>query len=163
MPAGHSCVAASTGTSVRSTCRSPTTVRSGVPPKVVADLLHEEGAIGLVAPVNVRADGGLVWTVPQSLAGYQGRFIFIVDAWITGSGDGAWLGSGPNARELTAQSGAFSQFAPASTPKGSAVRGLFLVLRVDNGKICGLGPPASAGECSAHVEIFARLEPAVLP
>lgn len=148
---------------------------SGLPPKAIADQI-QPGSIGLVGPVDLRPDGGLVWTVPQSLNGFQGRFIFIVDAWIGGGGLGdacdilgqpcdrsTRLGSGPNARELTAQPGAISQFAPPNTPVGSAVRGLFLVSRVDNGKVCGMAPLASDGQCSAQIEILARLEPAVLP
>jgi len=148
---------------------------SGLPPKAIADQI-QPGSIGLVGPVDLRPDGGLVWTVPQSLNGFQGRFIFIVDAWISRGGLGdacdivgqpcdrsTRLGSGPNARELTAQTGAISQFAPRNTPVGPAVRGLFLVSRVDNGKVCGMAPLASAGQCSAQIEILARLEPAVLP
>ncbi|HEX7612045.1 MAG TPA: hypothetical protein VF371_04655 [Candidatus Limnocylindrales bacterium] len=148
---------------------------SGLPPKAIADQI-QRGSIELVGPVDLRPDGGLVWTVPQSLNGFQERFIFIVDAWIGGGGLGdacdiggqpcdrsTRLGSGPNARELTAQTGAISQFTPPNTPVGSDVRGLFLVRRVDNGKVCGMAPLASAGQCSAQVEILARLEPAVLP
>ena len=114
--------------------------------------------------------------MPQVLADYQGSPIFIVDAWISGGGLGdacdiggqacdrsSRLGSGPFARELTTESAAFVQFAPPSTPIGTAAHGLFLVRRVDNVKTCGTGPPASAGTCSAQVQILAQLEPAATP
>jgi hypothetical protein len=130
---------------------------SGVAPKALADVIQPDGSIALVGPVDLRPDGGLVWTVPQALAAYQNRFIFIVDAWMFTDGQSAWLDSDATA-ELTAQDGTFSQFAPAGTPAGTAVHGLFLVQRVEDGKTCGLSPTASAGNCFPQGEILARLE-----
>jgi len=132
------------------------------PLKVVADLVQSDGSVGLVGPVDVRTDGGLIWTVPQALGDFQGRFIFILDATMFSDGTATWLDSDASA-ELTAQDGAFSQFAPPGAPPRSGVQGLFLVSNVDNGKTCGTGPPASAGACSPHVKILARLETATLP
>ena len=54
---------------------------SGVAPKALADVIQPDGSIALVGPVDLRPEGRLVWTVPQALAAYQDRFIFIVDAW----------------------------------------------------------------------------------
>jgi hypothetical protein len=135
---------------------------AGVPPKVLADLVQTDGSLGLVGPVDIRPDGGLVWTVPEALVDYPGRFIFILDATMISDGTTTWLDSDASA-ELTAQDGAFSQFAPVGTPHSSGVQGLFLVSNVNEGKTCGTGPPASSGACSAHVEILARLETATTP
>jgi len=120
-------------------------------------VIQPDGSIALVGPVDLRPDGRLVWTVPQALAAYQDKFIFIVDAWMFTDGQSAWLDSDATA-ELTAQDGAFSQFAPAGTPAGTAVHGLFLVERVEDGKTCGLSPTASAGDCFPQGDILARLE-----
>ena len=130
---------------------------SGVTPKSLADVIRPDGSIAVVGPVDLRPDGGLVWTVPQALAAYQDRFIFIVDAWMFADGQSAWLDSDATA-ELTAQDGAFSQFAPAGTLAGTAVHGLFLVQKVNPAKTCGPNPTASSGDCSPIVDILARLE-----
>ena len=120
-------------------------------------MIQPDGSIAVVGPVDPRPDGGLVWTVPQALAAYQDRFIFIVDAWMFTDGQSAWLDSDATA-ELTAQDGAFSQFAPAGTLAGTAVHGLFLVQKVNPPKTCGPNPTASSGDCSPIVDILARLE-----
>lgn len=132
---------------------------SGVPPKALADLIQPGGSIGLVGPVDLRPDGGLVWTVPQALTAYQDRFIFIVDAWIFSDGQKAWLDSDAKA-ELTAQDGAFARFAPPGTAASTAFHGLFLVQRVNAGKACDVIPVATAGTCYPQVEVLARLEAA---
>jgi hypothetical protein len=139
---------------------------AGVAPAALADTMLTDGKVALVGPVNVRSDGGLVWTVPQALAS-DGMFIYIVDAWISGAHPLAcddptktcdtWLGS-ENGREFTVQSGAYLDFAPQGDAEGAPRRGLFLVERIDKGKTCGTAAPASAGQCSAQVEVLARLE-----
>jgi hypothetical protein len=148
-----------------------------IPPTVVADTIQADGSIGLVGPLELGPDG-IVWTVPQALPQYAngwqyGSAVYIIDASITGHGesgcdapsdlcDDSWLGSGPNAHELTAQSGAFHKFGSTGATDGVAIHGLFLVQSAPGGilKSCGAGPAASAGSCSAHVGIIARLEPA---
>jgi hypothetical protein len=133
---------------------------SGVAPKALADVIQPDGSIGLVGPVDLRPDGGLLWTVPQTLTAYPDRFIFIVDAWMFSDGQRAWLDSDATA-ELTAQNGAFGQFAPPGIAATTSFHGLFLVQRVDTGKTCGPSPTAPTGSCYPQVQILARLEVAV--
>jgi hypothetical protein len=158
---------------------------AGIPERPLADIIQPNGQIGLIGTLESRPDGSIVWTVPQAIPQYTaskdqgwqfGGAFYIVDAWISGHGesgcdapaalcDDSWLGSGPNTRELTAQSGAFHKFGSTRTTDGPAIHGLFLVVSSPGGigKTCSLEPVASAGGCSAHAEVLARLEPAVLP
>lgn len=132
---------------------------SGVPPRAVADMIQPDGSVRLVGPLDLRPDGGLVWTVPQALGngGWANRGLFIVDASMISYGDGTWLDSDASA-ELTAQIGAFRRFAPAGT-SGSMVHGFFLVRPVIS-KACMLASAPSSDACTPQVEILARLEPA---
>ena len=135
---------------------------TGVAPKAVADLIQADGSIGLVGPLDLRPDGGIVWTVPQATATWDNRFIFIVDATMFGNGDATYLDSDA-AAELTAQNGAYYQFAPEGSSSSVAIQGLFLVRRIDTGKTCEAVPTAAGADCSPQVEIIARIMPATLP
>jgi hypothetical protein len=134
---------------------------SGSVPVTVADSIQSDGSIGLVGPLDI-GPAGLVWTVPQAAARFEGRFIFILDASMFSSGQSVTLDSDASA-ELTAQDGVFNQFAPAGTPAGSSVHGLFLVRKVSPAKTCGPNSTASFEDCRPTVEILARLEDASLP
>ncbi|HEX7492313.1 MAG TPA: hypothetical protein VF337_11490 [Candidatus Limnocylindrales bacterium] len=135
---------------------------SGIPPKAVADLIQPDGSTGLVGPLDLAPDGRLVWKVPQATATWDKRYIFIVDASISHSGEATYLSSDASAK-LTAQAGAYDKFAPPGTGAGASGRGLYVVTRVDTGKTCLAVPTASGADCSPQVEILARLEVATLP
>jgi hypothetical protein len=135
---------------------------TGVPPKAVADLIQPDASIGLIGPLDLRPDGGIVWTVPQALAGWDTRSVFLLDASIFGNGDATYLDSDASA-ELTAQNGAYDQFAPEGSSSSVAIHGQFLVRRIDAGKACDVGANATGADCSPQVEILARIVPATLP
>jgi hypothetical protein len=113
--------------------------------------------------------------VPQALAGFGDRSLFIVDAWLGGAAEDScdvggqacyeisWLGSTPDARQLSVQLGAYHVFAGGPVGGGPAVHGLFLVRRVETDKSCGSTTPAPSGGCIPRVEILARLETAAVP
>jgi hypothetical protein len=152
---------------------------SGFPPHAVADLIQPGGGIGLVGPVELRPDGGLVWTVPQILdAGFTDHAgaIYIVDAWILGAAmdscdapglacfEVSWLTTAEGGEQLNAQLGAYHEFGAGHV--GGAQQGihaLFLVQTTWDAKACNGQALASFGSCSARVAILARLEPATLP
>jgi len=154
---------------------------SGFPPKVVADTIQPDGTIGLVGPVNVRPDGGIVWTYQQVVDALptQGG-TYIVDAWIGGAtcceeptvaGTGSpqpdyessWLGFTANGGIGVAQPGAYHKYGGGTVGGGPAIHGLFLFEWMPGGK-CGTGlDTGTADTCTPHAEILARLETAVLP
>jgi hypothetical protein len=158
---------------------------SGVAPHAVADLIQPSGAIGLVGPVELRPDGGLVWTVPQILdAGFTNHAgaLYILDASIFGAAmdscdapglaclEVSWLATGEGVAQLNAQSeqlsaqlGAYHEFGSGPVGGGPGLHALFLVQTAWGAKACNGQPLASYGSCSARVAILARLEPATLP
>jgi hypothetical protein len=148
-------------------------------------LIQPSGAIGLVGPVELRPDGGLVWTVPQILdAGFTNHAgaLYILDASIFGAAmdscdapglaclEVSWLATGEGVAQLNAQSeqlsaqlGAYHEFGSGPVGGGPGLHALFLVQTAWGAKACNGQPLASYGSCSARVAILARLEPATLP
>ena len=95
-----------------------------------------------MGPVEVRSDGGLVWTVPQILdAGFteHAPAIYIVDAWMSGMGadscdiagqpcyEVSWLAPADRTAQLNAQPGDYHRFGAGPVGGGAPIHGLFLV------------------------------------
>jgi hypothetical protein len=140
----------------------------GVAPQALADKIEPDGSIGLEGPLSLRPDGSLVWTASDALAS-KDIFIYIVDAWLTGTSQDScdvagqpcyevsWLGSAAGDGRINVQLGAYHEFGAGAVGGGVPIHGLFLVEKTSD-KACGSAPLASIGQCSAHATIFARLE-----
>jgi hypothetical protein len=131
-----------------------------------ADIVQPDGSLqpaDTISLLDVRADGGLVWTIPQTItpsSEWDTKHVFILDATIFRIGDTTMLSS-DTSTEWSAQPGAFNRFAPPT--QASAGHGLFLVRKNDLYSQCTRPADSSAAVCTPTVEILARLEPVTLP